>query len=296
MIGLAQRIARDMGGDWHGSYGTVPAPGHSPRDRSVSIRPHRSNPDDVVVNSFAGDDPLAIKDELRSRGYLPEWHGRHRTTARNRAQVAPGSAFKSEETQRQLGKALWLWERSQPIVGTLAERYLREVRRVEGELPPTLRFLPARGEHPPSMVAAFGLADEPMPGLMRFGASSIRGVHLTKLRPDGLGKVAKIMLGKGHTLPIVLGVMNDGLELAITEGVEDGLSVRMLGGFGVWAAGSANRMPRLAAHVPAWVARVTVFIDADVAGERFGSALVEQLETRGLEVIAVRMAEAGHGD
>jgi hypothetical protein len=296
MTALAQRIVRAMGGDWYGPYGMVPAPGHSPKDRSISIRPHSSDPGDVVVNSFSGDDPLAIKDELRSRGLLPERSSPSRMQVpRKPAQEALGAASEAGEALGQLKKAHWLWGCSQPVPGTLAERYLREVRRIEGELLPT-RFLPASGEHPPTMVAAFGLTDEPEPGFMRVEASALRGVHLTKLRPDGLRKAAKIMLGRGHTLPIVLGLMNDGLELAITEGVEDGLTVRMLGGFGVWAAGSANRMPGLAAHIPSWVARVTVFIDADPAGERFGNALVGLLKTRGLEVIAVRMAEANHGD
>lgn len=292
----AQRIVRAMGGDWHGSYGNVPAPGHSPRDRSVTIRPHRSNPYDVVVNSFAGDDPLAIKDELRRQGYLPERTGRPgRRRPAGPAQEAAGAAFEKGDVERQLRKALWLWRGSQPIAGTLAERYLREVRGIDGELPPTLRFLPAHGDNPPSMVAGFGLADEPDPGHMRVEASALRGIHLTRLRPDGLGNAGKIMLGRGHTLPIVLAPVNDGLGLAVTEGIEDALTVHMATGLGAWAAGSAGRLPALAGHVPAYVECVTVLIDADPAGERFGSLLTERLIARGFDVRARRMAETGHG-
>jgi Toprim domain len=205
----------------------------------------------------------------------------------------------AEAAQRSTDTALGLWRRSQPILGTLAERYLRDVRRIEGALPPTLRFLPANGRHPPAMVAAFGLADETDPDAMTIEASALRGVHLTKLCLDGRGKADmepnKIMLGRGHTLPIVLAPMNDMGGLAITEGIEDALSIHMATGLGVWAAGSAPRLPGLAKHVPANIMCVTVFIDADPAGERFGSVLAERLEARGFEVIAKHWAEAGHG-
>jgi hypothetical protein len=149
------------------------------------------------------------------------------------------------------------------------------------------------------MVAAFGLADETDPNAMTIAASALRGVHLTKLRTDGLGKADlepnKIMLGRGHTLPIVLAPANEMGGLAITEGIEDALSIHTATGLGVWAAGSASRLPGLSDHVPGSVACVTVLIDADPAGERFGSVLVKRLEARGFEVIAKHWAEAGHG-
>ena len=78
MTALAQRIVRAMGGDWYGTYGMVPALGHSRKDRSVSIRPHSSDPDDVVVNSFTGD-ASRLKADLRERGLLPVRAGRPRT-------------------------------------------------------------------------------------------------------------------------------------------------------------------------------------------------------------------------
>ena len=68
----------------------------------------------------------------------------------------------------------------------------------------------------------------------------------------------------------------------------------MTTGLGAWARARRTGClgsPRMS---PAWVECVTVFIDADPAGERSGNALVEQSEARGLEVVAVRMAEAGH--
>lgn len=305
---LAKHIVRALGGDWHGTYGSIPGPGHSRKDRSVSIRDHSSDPNDVIVNSFAFEDYRAIKDNLRHRGLLPQ----RLTPARTQRQDEPRKAVivsnqDDGEIQKSLNTARRLWQRSQPITGTLAERYLRENRHIEGELPPTLRFLPANGKHPPAMIAAFGLTNEPEPGVLRI--ETLRGVHLTKLRPDGLDKADaepnKIMLGRGHTLPIVLAPVNDIGGLAITEGIEEALAVREAWGLGAWAAGSASRLPDLAEHVLTYVECVTVLIDPDPAGERFGNDLMERLERRGFEVFAIpvrdfeaailRLGEDGYG-
>ena len=69
---LARKVTEALEGDWKGDHGEAPAPGHSKRDRSLSIKPHETDPDDVILHSFAGDDWAAIKDELRARGILPE--------------------------------------------------------------------------------------------------------------------------------------------------------------------------------------------------------------------------------
>jgi hypothetical protein len=153
-----------------------------------------------------------------------------------------------------LEKARWLWSQRRPIAGSIAERYLREARSYSGSLPATLAFLPARGDHPPAMIAAFGLAHEVDPGVIAIADCAVTGVHLTRLRPDGSGKAifedpdeqAKLMVGHSNGSPIVLAAPNDMLGVAITEGIEDGLSVHLDTGLGVWTAGSASRMPALA--------------------------------------------------
>ncbi|GEO18458.1 DUF7146 domain-containing protein [Microvirga aerophila] len=304
---LAKHITCALGGDWHGNSGNFPAPGHSRKDRSVSIVDHHSDPNDVVVFTFGPETYKDIKDDLRRRGLLPKRSGRRvPQIPQSPIQTVPRAAVEFEEVRKSLDLAYWLWERSQPIAGTLAERYLCKKRRITVSLPATLRFLPASGKHPPSLIGAFGLADEPEPGVLRI--NTLRGVHLTKLRPDGLDKADtepnKIMLGRAHTLPIVLAPVNDIGGLTITEGIEEALAVHEVRGLGAWAAGSASRLPGLAEHVPAYVECVTVLIDPDPAGERYGNTLVERLERRGFEVIAMpvrdfkaalRLRETRHG-
>ena len=72
---LARQVTLHLRGKWLGHYGVAPGPGHGKHDASLTIRPHRTNPKDVVLHSFTGDDWQAIKDELRRDGVLPKWEG-----------------------------------------------------------------------------------------------------------------------------------------------------------------------------------------------------------------------------
>lgn len=65
-------IAAAFGGVVSGDQVLIPSPGHSSRDRGTSIRLDPDAPDGCLVNSFNGADPLAIKDEMRAKGLLPE--------------------------------------------------------------------------------------------------------------------------------------------------------------------------------------------------------------------------------
>jgi putative DNA primase/helicase len=193
--------------------------------------------------------------------------------------------------RRQHEKAAWLWSQRRPIAGSIAEKYLREARGYSGALPSTLGFLPpSKPEHHPAMVAAFGMPDEPEPGvvgkLRRVGA-----VHLTLLKPDGSGKAevqelkkSKLIVGSTLGLPIVLAPPNDLLGLAITEGIEDALTAHQATGLGAWAAGPAGFMPKLADAVPDYIEAVTIFAHADKAGQEGARALADALELRGIEV------------
>jgi hypothetical protein len=186
-----------------------------------------------------------------------------------------------------------LWERHRPVAGSIVERYLREARRCDGPFPPTLGYLPPRGEHLPAMIAAFGFVSEPEPGKIAIADGAVRGVHITNLKSDGSGKADfdpnKITVGLSFVAPIVLAPVNDLLGLAITEGVEDGLSV-VHTGLGVWAAGSHVRMPALADVVPDYVECVTIYAHDD-DGRSNALALARALDQRGnIEVLVEGLA------
>ena len=69
---LAQDITRHYRGDWHGSWGAFPSPGHTSDDRGVTVRDAEGG-GDVVFHSFNGADWREIKDECRRIGLLPEF-------------------------------------------------------------------------------------------------------------------------------------------------------------------------------------------------------------------------------
>jgi hypothetical protein len=213
----------------------------------------------------------------------------HSTSARRPAQDrrTTGRDAGDEYARDQARKAAWLWDRRQPLAGSIAERYLREARGYGGPLPATLGFLPARGEHGPAMIAAFALTPEIEPGVLGEPVD-VAAAHLTKLTPDGRAKADvkpnKVIIGSPASRPIVLAPVNDMLGLAVTEGIEDGLSVAWAVGLGVWAAGAAGFMPALADTVPNYVECVTIFAHADPAGQRGARALADRLVARGIEV------------
>ena len=211
---------------------------------------------------------------------------------------------KAEATQRdhltsaqRLSTARWLWSQRRPIVGSIAETYLREARGYNGPLPATLGLLPARGKHGPAMIAAFGITTEPEPGVLAIADDAVRGVHLTRIASDGSGKAGtdadKIMLGPSLGSPIVLAPANDLLGLAISEGIEDALSIHKATGLGAWAAGSACRLPALAHAVPEWIDFVTIFADDDddETGRRNASDLAARLTERRINTRIVLPAD-----
>jgi Protein of unknown function (DUF3987) len=59
-------IAHILGGELRGNQVLAPGPGHSSEDRSLSITISDSG-DDIVVHSFAHDDPITCKDYVREK-------------------------------------------------------------------------------------------------------------------------------------------------------------------------------------------------------------------------------------
>jgi hypothetical protein len=205
------------------------------------------------------------------------------------------------EEGRRMSKARWLWDQTQPAAGTIAEAYLRS--RGITTVPPVLQFLPARGEYPPAMVAPYGLGMEREPGRYEIGRAAVHAVHLIRLLPDGSGKVPEIegrspktTHGVPGEYPIALFPPNDAGALAVAEGIENALSLHQALGVGAWAAGSANRLPKLApliARLP-YIETVWVAQDADPTGRRYTGELAAELARRrpDIEIIPFEIGEA----
>jgi hypothetical protein len=201
---------------------------------------------------------------------------------------AQKSKLSDDYLRKQHRKAEWLWAERSPIAGTPAERYLREARGITCGILATLGYLPPRKPTQyPALISAFALVDEPEPGVVG-EPLSVTSVHLTFLRRDGRDKAdlaePKIIVGSPRNLPIVLSPPNDLLGLAVTEGVEDGLSALEATGLGVWVAGNAGRMPSLTTLVPPYIETVTIFAHPDQSGQTGALALADALVQSGIEV------------
>lgn len=287
----SRSLARLLGGEASGSSVLAPGPGHSKRDRSLSVLCQGG---DFIVHSFAGDDPLDCRDYVRQRAGLPAFSPGERDGRTSRRREPSAERVTASDCHNR-DKARWLWSCRRPIEGTPAEGYLRG-RGYSGPFPATLGYLPPRGEHLPALIAAFTIPDEPDPEKLAVASERLAGVHLTRLQPDGSGKAGdptKIMLGRSIGFPIVLAPMNDLLGLVICEGIETGLSLLEATGCSVWAAASATRMPALADAVPPYADCVTIAGEPDPAGRNGAVEIAERLDRRGIHAEVRFLGEAG---
>src|SRR5262249_36504462 len=132
-MSTAARIAEALAGHEvrarSGNY-LVRCPAHEDNRPSLSIADGKHG---FVLYCFAGCDARDIFAATRRKdGQLLD----------DRAPAPPPTKGAAEHERRQQDKAAWLWGRRHPIGGTIAETYLRDVRRYPGTLPPTLAFLP----------------------------------------------------------------------------------------------------------------------------------------------------------
>ena len=116
--------ARALGGDVNGRSVTCPGPGHSPRDRALSVTPGPSAANGFLVHSFAGDDPTVCLDYVRARLGLPAFTpqggapprkpaaGTHQALARHDSAAPIKSATVAPDNG---AKASWLWAQHEPI-------------------------------------------------------------------------------------------------------------------------------------------------------------------------------------
>jgi Toprim domain len=287
----AAEIAAVLGGRRTGGQYICRCPAHDDRRPSLAVR----DADDgrVLVHCHGPCEQDDVIDALKALGL---WEGMERRSA----PLEPKPPTKPAADN--CGKARWLWWHSRPIERTVAEIYLRRERGIACKLPPTLAFLPPRNaDQHPAMIAAFGLCDEVEPSVLS-APREVRAVHLTLLKPDGSGKAEvkpnKIMVGGPSGSPIVVAPPNDLLGLAITEGIEDALSVHQATELGAWAAGSAAYMPNLVRAIDHLATArdedaspdcIIIMVDDDPAGRRNAFDLAAALAALSLR-LATRAA------
>src|ERR1700720_20968 len=223
--------ARALGGNVSGHSVLAPGPGHSARDRSLSITPSAS-PGGFIVHSHAGDDWRTCRDYVGGKLGLPLF----------RPGQAPSQLPKQgrkpvkETIANNLELALRLWRQAMEPRETVVEAYLRNR---SLELPREVAFEAIRF-HP---ACPFGSERYPaMICLVRnIVANELQAVQRTAIARD-----ATAIKRGGKTLRMSLGPITGAIKLdldadiaqglCIGEGVETCLAGRQMGLQPVWSA------------------------------------------------------------
>lgn len=221
----------------------------------------------LSVNLRSG---LWFDHELGEGGSIVDGTVRRCLPARTRSQE------KAKDNDR-VNSALRLFNEAQSVNNTLAEGYLRKVRRLTAPLSADLCFhgnCPRRNGRAPAMLALIRniRTDEP------------QGVHRTFLKPDGSGRDGeKMMLGAARDGVVKLSNDADvSFGLGIAEGLESALSVLSAGWAPIWAALSAGGIRRF--PVLGGVETLTIFADADDAGLKAAEDCARRWSDAGREV------------
>jgi DNA primase len=190
------------------------------------------------------------------------------------------------ETLRKQVEARAIWEASRPVIGTIAEIYLREARGISLSPPACLRF------HPRLAVGPRDLGEAPaMVAAVTDLAGRVVAIQRTFLLEDGGGKARferpKRALGPVGQGAVCLGPA--GAVIGIAEGVETGLSAMEMFCVPVWCALGSN-LSRIA--LPPVVRNVALFADRGEAGERAAAIARRAFHEQGRKVV-VRFAQRG---
>jgi hypothetical protein len=238
------------------------------------------------------------RDHVRERLGLPQrgWnHALAPDPASIQQFVGPGN-----DERNRIERALALWREAMPIVGTIAELYLRHrglFIAPEVQVADALRF---HGGCPFRLEDGATARLPTMLGLMRdIITDEPKAIHRTALRADGSGKAdlpglvnAKKMLGsaKGGALKLTGDAeVTDGLGIA--EGIESALTVICADWRPVWACGSAGAIEKF--PILPGIESLTIFADSDRAGMATAAACQARWINAGLECRVLVPPQAG---
>ena len=244
--------ARLLGGDARGNRILCPGPGHSRRDRSLSITFHSDG--SFTSNSFAGDDFRDCRDHVKAVLGISD----------DRAVIvsAPPAPISSGSSAARIAAMGRLWAQCVPIKGTLAERYLDR------------RGLAYDGDgwryRPTSRALIAVITDV-------FSGDAI-GYHETILDQDG-NKTGRLMHGRAAGGVVRLYDEPGSTEISIAEGIETALAT---GARPIWACLSSSIMQGL--PVLPNIDQLTVFADHDAPGVKAANEVGERWHAAGRRV------------
>ncbi|AYO75956.1 topoisomerase (plasmid) [Sphingobium yanoikuyae] len=251
---LRALVAR-LGGKWSGWTAMCRCPSHADRTPSLSIRQGDRG---ILVTCHAGCDATDVLRALRRIADLPII-GPAETSGR---QARPPSAH------------LAIWQGGRPIEGTLAERYVREVRHICAPLG-DLRYHPRcpRGQ---GRLVEF----EPALLIAMRKAGNFVAIQRIFLDPVSAGYTEKLVLGRAIGAAWTNGPPSK--TIGLCEGFETAAAYTSLTGIQAWASMGAKRFHQV--EMPASVAHVILLADNDPEGRRAEARARETLARPGLMI------------
>jgi len=279
-------IITAFGGDLYqgGVRASIPAPGHSAADRSVSLY---LSGDRVLIHGFGGADWRIVRDELMRRGFIDAGG---RLTGAGRSGPPPPR----RDGRIRVAAAEGLWDGAVRIVeGTPAARYLgRRGVRWDGS-DRALRHHPgaptsvyrAGGRRRPALVARISDADD-----------VLTAVELTYLEPNGRPASGLCLVRKTVGFVPAGGAVRlapAAPEMLVAEGVMTTLSAMARFRLPGWALTAAGNLAAWSA--PVGVRRVLIAADRGAAGEAAAARLLRRLRVQHVSATAV-WPDAPFGD
>ena len=178
----------------------------------------------------------------------------------------PEAAAKAAREAKSFERAMSLWNGSEPVGGTIAERYLAARGLPHLAASAALRFRPDCPHPSRCRLSA-------MVALVQSADGGPAGIHRTFLRRDGGGK-ADIEPPRAALGPVRGGAVRldpVAAELCIGEGMESSASAGLLLGLPVWSAVSAGNLEHTLI-LPPQVRSVVIAADPDPPGRRAANA------------------------
>lgn len=249
---LRALVAR-LGSKWSTNTAMCRCPSHADRTPSLAIRQGDRG---ILVTCHAGCDPTDVLRALSKVANLPR--------------IGP-----AEEAGRQVRRpsaSLAIWQAGRPIEGTLAERYVREVRNIWAPLE-DLRYHPRCPLGQGALVQFY-----PALLLAMRKAGKIVAIQRIFLDPQRASYTGKLVLGQAIGAAWTNGP--PGKTVGICEGFETAAAYTSLTGIQAWATMGAKRFHQV--EIPASVETVILLADNDPEGRRAQRRALETYVRPGL--------------
>lgn len=270
-------IVKRVGGELvnGGREARVPGPGHSRRDRSLSLRSAADGR--VLFHDFTGNHSVG---EIRAHLGLSSGEGYQPTSAEARAAKRLRDAEAAALLAEKHAFCEQVWSQTVEPAGTVVSAYLGARLLLSSELSlvcPDIRFSPAA----PRAVPWNRMKDDPPPPpphpamvcLARDHLGRAQGLHLTYLDSQGrkaFGSRSRIMIGSMTGASLQLAPISPDGTLAVGEGMETARGFTLLRGVPTWATFSTSGLRNFV--VPRGVRRLIIAADNDANGAGFAAA------------------------